>query len=231
MLSFMLATASLLSLNHAPAAHLRRSNPPQASQATDETGKSSLPLLLQPTVSIGAGSALLLALVGNRLLTDDLFNSQSRSDLIATLAPILLVLKALSDFDITPREAEAVPLDGTEQEWVSDDLRADARAELEWAADSLFASTPCCSLAIWQGGQTQLLRGLVPRAALGQPGSAVSAGPLLSKCVGKKSGAPEYLPSLQLLPGRMEFTYLPEATQSVLILPLAAGDRATPLPH
>jgi hypothetical protein len=66
---------------------------------------------------------------------------------------------------------------------------------------------------------------------LGQPGSAVSAGPLLSKCVGKKSGAPEYLPSLQLLPGRMEFTYLPEATQSVLILPLAAGDRATPLPH
>ena len=191
-----------------------------------EDAGPTLPLLLQPEASLAIGCSLLLALVINRLFTEDLLNSQSRADLIATVAPILLTLKGLSDLDIKERDAEPVPLDGTEQSWVSDELPEPARRELNWAADSLFSSTRCSSLAVWRDGRTLLLRGTLPPAVAARPGEAVVPGPLLSKCLEKKSGAPEYLPSLQLLPGRVEFSYLPEATQSVLVLPMGAGGGA-----
>ena len=37
-------------------------------------------------------------------------------------------------------------------------------------------------------------------------------------------GAPEYLPSLQILPGRFEFAYMPAATQALLMVPLSEED-------
>ena len=66
-------------------------------------------LAMRPDVSIAAGLALLLLLVCNRLVTDELLNSQSRADLIATVAPAVLLLDALTRVDISPKEADAVP--------------------------------------------------------------------------------------------------------------------------
>jgi len=57
----------------------------------------------------------------------------------------------------------------------------------------------------------------------GDPGATVVAGPLVKLAVGRASGRPEYLRALQILPGRIEFSYLPEETQALLILPTAAG--------
>ena len=189
-----------------------------------QEARPALPLLLQPEASLTLGLSLLLALVVNRLFTEDLFNSQSRADLIATLAPVLLTLKGLTDLDIKEREAEAVPLDGTKQAWASSAVSDAARRELEWAADSLLASmTSCTSIAVWHDGRTVLLRGTLPAAVAARPDEAVVPGPLVTKCMEKKSGAPEYLPALQLLPGRVEFGYLPEKTQAVLVLPM--GDQ------
>jgi len=175
-----------------------------------------LPLLLQPNVSIGAGIALLLALVTNRLLTEELLNSQSRADLIAALPAVLLTLKALTDFDITPRDAEAVPLGGAQLEWTKPGLADEQRQTLDWAAGALLDCSPCTSLLVWREGETLLLRGQLPAAAE----APLVPGPLLSKCMAKKNGAPEYLPALQLLPGRVEFSYLPEETQGVLLVPM-----------
>lgn len=185
----------------------------------------SAPLLLRPEPMVAVGGALLALLIANRLVTDELFNSQSRADLIATVAPVLVILKALADYDITPREAEPVALNGVATRWVEPSLGAAARAELEWAADSLLqACEACAGLAIWRDGKTLLLRGTLPAACGEAPASAVVAGPLLTKLVAKASAAPDYLPALQLLPGRVEFSYLPADTQGVLMLPLAGGD-------
>jgi hypothetical protein len=71
-----------------------------------------LPSISSPEVALVVGSVLLTVLVANRLFTEDLLNSQSRADLIATAGATVLLLEALTRLDITPREADSVPLDG-----------------------------------------------------------------------------------------------------------------------
>jgi hypothetical protein len=116
---------------------------------------------------------------------------------------------------------------GTQLAYSSPALSAAAASELSWAADALVDGLACSSLAIFYRGTTLFLRGLFSSsAASADPHLAVQPGPLLSKCVGSKSRAPEYLPALQLLPGRIEFGYLPELTQGVLMLPFGENEGA-----
>ena len=144
--------------------------------------------------------------------------------MIATVAPVLIVLKALSDLDITPKEAEPLVLDGADVSWVEPSLPGEVISELEWAADALMASAPCAAVALYHEGRTLLLRGVLPSS---QPSeSAIEPGPLLSKCLQRTNGAPDYLPALQLLPGRVEFGYLPSLTQGVLMLPFVGSTGA-----
>ena len=185
-----------------------------------------LPILLRAEPAMAVGSALLLLLVGNRLVTSELLNSQSRADLIAVIAPVLIILKALGDLDITPREAEAVPAAGQPCDWVEPSLPAAARAELGWAAQACLGMGACTSVALWRGERTLLLRGTLPRSVVAAAGpGAVVPGPVLSKVAARLNGAPDYLPALQLLPGRIEFSYLPENAQGVLMLPLTGSTR------
>ena len=203
----------------APASLLRvQKNAPAAAP------EFSVPLLLQPEPAIAGGLALLTLLVGNRLFTEELLNSQSRADLIAAIAPVLIILKALGDLDITPREADLVAPLGEATVWVEPSLPDAVKQELEWAASSLLVS-PCTAMALWRGGSTLMLRGTVPPAAAATPAAAVLAGPLLTKAAARSNGRPDYLPALQLLPGRVEFSYMPENSQGILMLPLS-GDAA-----
>jgi hypothetical protein len=192
--------------------------------------KSLIQQLRAPGFGIGTGSFLLFALVANRLATDDLLNSQSRADLIATIAPVLLTLDALNNLDITPKEADVVELAGTRVLWTEPSVEGGARRELEWAAGTLMECLGCTSVAVWlSNGATISARGLFTGAAAAAPASAVQPGPLLTKCAASTSGAPEYLPALQLLPGRVEFSYFPEDTQALLMLPLGSQKGAVVL--
>ena len=177
--------------------------------------------LRDPQFGIVTGSALLLALVANRLGTDELLNSQSRADLIATIGPVLLTLDALNNLDITPREAEEVQLTGAAVDWTDPSIGGETQRELQWAADTLGERLGSSSLAVWlSSGPTIAARGLLSRSAAAAPASTVRPGPLLEKCAQSTTGAPEYLPALQLLPGRVEFSYFPEETQALLMVPL-----------
>lgn len=179
------------------------------------------PPILSPEFTIYVGLALLLVLVGNRLFTEELLNSQSRADLIATIGPTVLILEGLTRLDITPKEAEPVPLDGSNVAWVAPGLEPALTSQLEWSTEALISCLPASSVAIVSDGATVALRGTLPASVTGAPpGQAVVPGPLLSKCLNSKSGAPDYLPSLQILPGRFEFTYLPAATQTLLLVPV-----------
>ena len=125
----------------APAAPLRVR--PLVLCAAEE--RPALPSLSSPEVALVAGSVLLSVLVANRLFTEELLNSQSRADLIATVGATVLLLEALTRLDITPREADSVPLDGGEVAWVDPALPAAQRRELDWAADALTSCTPARS--------------------------------------------------------------------------------------
>jgi hypothetical protein len=182
----------------APAALMRAPAPDIARAAEAE-----LPLILRAEPALAIGSALLLLLVGNRLVTSELLNSQSRADLIATIAPVLIILKALGDLDITPREADAVPASGVPCDWMEPSLPVTAATEVDWAAQTLLELGACTTVALWRDGRTLLLRGTVPSGTAGGP-EAITPGPLLSKAVARVNGAPDYLPALQLLPGRVE---------------------------
>ena len=219
------ASPALVPLPPPPAG--RRPPPPRCQQPPpppQQQQPSAGALILTPEVSIGVGMALLLILVFNRLFTDELLNSQSRADLIATIGPTVLVLEGLTRLDITPREAEPVPLDGREVAWVAPDLAPALQRQLEWTVEAAMTALPTSSLAVWYGGETVALRGkLADGVAAGGAEAyarAVVPGPLLRKASESKSGAPDYLPSLQVLPGRFEFSYLPVATQAVLLVPL-----------
>jgi len=187
-----------------------------------------LPSISSPEVALVVGSVLLTILVANRLFTnqEEMLNSQSRADLIATAGATVLLLEALTRLDITPREADSVPLDGANVDWLDPSLPAAQRRELDWAADALTSCLPARSLAIVRDGRTLGLRGTLSARVVSDEAAysqAVASGPLLDKCLKKcrdRSGTPDYLPSLQILPGRFEFTYLPTATQAVLLVPL-----------
>lgn len=99
------ATASLCALGRA----LPRVAAVACEGSRGSKARGLVSLAVRPEVSIAAGLALLLLLVSNRLVTDDLLNSQSRADLIATVAPAVLLLDALTRVDISPKEADAVP--------------------------------------------------------------------------------------------------------------------------
>ena len=203
----------------APASRLRLR--PLVLCAAEE--RPPLPSISSPEVALVVGSVLLTVLVANRLFTEDLLNSQSRADLIATAGATVLLLEALTRLDITPREADSVPLDGVKVTWVDPALPAAQRRELDWAADALTSCLPARSLAIVRDGRTIGLRGTLSARVASDAaayGQAVAPGPLLLKCLESTSGAPDYLPSLQILPGRFEFTYLPAATQALLLVPL-----------
>ena len=198
--------------------------------AAEPSRGDELPFLLRAEEALKIGGGLLLLLVINRLFTGELLNSQSRADLIAVIAPVLIVLKALGDLDITPREADAVAPIGSSCEWMEASLSDSAKDELTWAASTLLETLgPCTTVALYRDGKTLMLKGTVPNALASSPGpDAIVPGILLNKVTARINGAPDYLPALQLLPGRVEFlNYLPENAQGVLMLPLTGATRGT----
>merc|ERR1711972_410275 len=92
--------------------------------------------------------------------------------------------------------------------------------------DQVMACESCAALAVYHEGRTLLLRGTVSLNASEGASQAVVPGPLLEKCMMRKNGAPDYLPALQLLPGRVEFGYFPLMTQGVLMLPFVGSPGA-----
>jgi hypothetical protein len=91
--------------------------------------------------------------------------------------------------------------------------------ELAWASHLLLTNTVTRSVVVYRGdraaGQTLLRRGVLGPQAIVKPG------PIVQRAIDKQQ--PIYLVDLKVYPGRIEFDYLPENTQGVIVQPL--GDR------
>ena len=153
----MAAASVLLTLALRPALVSRPPNLPAIARCPPPLLAASPPPrspLLNPEVSLGVGVAILLLLVTNRLFTEDLLNSQSRADLIATAAGVVICLGALSNLDIEPRAAEPVALAGERVDWVDPAVAPERRRELAWAAAQLSAVEGSASVLVWGGART-----------------------------------------------------------------------------
>ncbi|TAD76240.1 MAG: cofactor assembly of complex C subunit B [Oscillatoriales cyanobacterium] len=164
---------------------------------------------------IAVGSLLGVGLFVNRSLTPDISEWQARSDVAGTIACAVLILTGLLWQRVQPKQPDAVELVGNEGFELADDLAAALKIELAWASHLLLTNTVTRSIVLYADGRTLLRRGILGTQ------SAVTPGPIVQRVLDTQK--PVYLVALNVYPGRIEFDYLPENTQGVIVQPL--GDR------
>jgi len=173
-------------------------------------GKDPNAILRLLPLASGTIAALLLLL--NRLTTQELTPSQSRSDVVGVIAAGVLVMIWLIWQQIQPRSPEAVTLVGQEGFELAPHLGQELQIELAWASHLLLTNTVTKSLVIYYQGQVLLRRGILDLQ------NQVRPGPIVERVL--NTGKPVYLVNLPLYPGRIEFDYLPENTQGLICQPL-----------
>jgi hypothetical protein len=192
-------------------------------------------------VSIVLGTIGLFLVVVHRLaLLDDAttssaeaLTSETRADLLAVFACGSVLLNGVTKLDVTTALAESVVLEGItlEEVEIQNQKTAEGKEGLSWAMDSLLNATPAKTAVLISksndgGGEwvVQSRAGVVPTS--GATSSIVpEKSPILDR-VGSPGNVKEtYLPTLQALPGRFEFAYLPSNTQLALLVPVAASSR------
>jgi Mg/Co/Ni transporter MgtE len=105
---------------------------------------------------------------------------------------------------------------------------------VQWVLESLLTATPAKTAVLLQRTEGSwkilALAGTVPdawaSAALSSAKDTPQLLPYMPIIERFQSGSnrESYLPTLQALPGRSEFTYLPDNTQAVLLIPVLTGD-------
>jgi hypothetical protein len=153
----------------------------------------SLPIL------VGSLGGFLLLI--NRLLTSELTNSQSRSDVLGVILAAVLILAGLLWQQVQARSPESVTLIGTEGFDIAADLPEAVKVELAWASHLLLTNTVTKSLVVFYGGQVLLRRGILGTNPKVKPGV------ILQRVLDKQK--PIYLVNLNIYPGKIEFDYLP----------------------
>jgi len=163
---------------------------------------------LLPIIVGGSGGILLLI---NRLLTPELNGSQARADALGIILSAVLILTGLLWQQITPRSPDIVTLIGQEGFEIAQ-LPEAVATELAWASHLLLTNTATRSLIVFYQGKVLLRRGILGKK------SEVKPGAILQRVLDKHK--PVYLVDLKIYPGKIEFDYLPENTQGVIVQPI-----------
>lgn len=153
-----------------------------------------------------------LALLANRMVTANLTTSQSRADALGVLLSAVLILIGLLWQQVQPKPPEAVTLVGEEGFEITENLPEAVKTELAWASHILLTNTVTKVVAIYYDRQTILRRGILGKS------KQVNIGAIAQRVM--QTQKPVYLVKLELYPGRLEFDYLPENTQGVIVQPL-----------
>lgn len=162
-----------------------------------------------PLVVGGLGG---LALLANRMVTANLTTSQSRADALGVLLSAVLILIGLLWQQVQPKLPESVTLVGEEGFTIAESLPEAIKTELAWASHILLTNTVTKVVVIYYDRQTILRRGIFGKS------DRLNLGTITERVM--KTQKPVYLVKLELYPGRIEFDYLPENTQGVIVQPL-----------
>eukprot|EP00588_Corethron_pennatum_P029075 CAMPEP_0194320714 /NCGR_PEP_ID=MMETSP0171-20130528/16988_1 /TAXON_ID=218684 /ORGANISM="Corethron pennatum, Strain L29A3" /LENGTH=170 /DNA_ID=CAMNT_0039078321 /DNA_START=421 /DNA_END=933 /DNA_ORIENTATION=+ len=135
-----------------------------------------------------------------------------------------LILAGLTALDVTSVASERVELDGVKVDPV---VPSGSDGSREWTMRSVLSATPAESVVILRRpnlGSDQWVvvgcAGILPSSD--QKLMVRDNSPILSKYTTGYSKE-SYLPTVQALPGKVEFTYLPNNVQGVLIVPTEGG--------
>eukprot|EP00559_Dactyliosolen_fragilissimus_P009583 CAMPEP_0184865204 /NCGR_PEP_ID=MMETSP0580-20130426/17312_1 /TAXON_ID=1118495 /ORGANISM="Dactyliosolen fragilissimus" /LENGTH=342 /DNA_ID=CAMNT_0027364301 /DNA_START=50 /DNA_END=1078 /DNA_ORIENTATION=+ len=161
----------------------------------------------------------------------DAMGQQSRYDLLAVFASGAVLLNGISKLDVTSALAESVELEGIQlpsPTFVNQDgTGISENYEIIWSVKSALVSTPAKSayVLVRKGDRwfPSVCGGIVPsdenkRVMIPKDRST----PILDKFTKQKNSKETYLPTLQALPGKVEFTYLPQNTQEAILLPISS---------
>lgn len=156
---------------------------------------------------------------------------ETRSNLIAVVACGSVLLNGISKLDVTSALAETVELEGDviTEPLVFDESLEKHKTTLQWGMESFLKATPAKTVVILRSNskddawQVFSMVGTVPTEATLTRPELLSSTPILDRFRKDGSGKETYLPTLQFLPGKAEFTYIPENTQGVLILSVPAS--------
>ena len=121
---------------------------------------------------------------------------------------------------------------------ICDTLTNEQRQDLNWAMKAVLSATPA-KTAVLLTSRTEklddsqstwvpiLMSGIIPFSTESSSSSSTSYGipntlstPILDRFLKQQNAKESYLPTLQALPGKVEFTYLPDNTQEALLLPI-----------
>lgn len=167
-------------------------------------------VLRQLPIAVGGIAGMLLMV--NRLLTPALTDSQARSDAVGVIISAVLILTGLLWQRVQPKRPDAVVLVGEQGFELAPALPETVQTELAWASHLLLTNTATRSVVVWYDGRLLMRRGVLGREA------ALTLGPILQRVL--KTQKPVYLVNLKLYPGGVEFSYLPENTQGVIVQPI-----------
>lgn len=159
---------------------------------------------------VGALAGILLFV--NRLLTPEITDSQARADALGVILSAVLILTGLLWQQVAPRSPDTVELIGKEGFELAPDLPEEVKTELAWASHLLLTNTVTRSLVVVYQGKVQLRRGILGANKEVKPGA------ILQRVLDKHK--PIYLVGLKTYPGKIEFDYLPENTQGVILQPI-----------
>jgi hypothetical protein len=175
-------------------------------------------------LSLALGSLCLTVLVVNRLATEELYDSQSRTDILAVISSGGLLLNGLTLQDVAVRVAEKVELKGASVTEESPALSPRQRSIVSWAMRTALQALPDTGSALIRYGDATVgRRGVFPEGG-GFEARAIIAQALTGEGGLGSVGLETYIPDLQILPGKIEFEgCLPANCQSVLIQPFDAG--------
>jgi hypothetical protein len=199
-----------------------------SSKADDITNSLDflLGLVVSDIASIILGSIGLAFVVFHRLsLLDEqvadttILAQQTRTDLLAVFASGSVLLNGITKLDITSALSESVVLEGTK---LGNPIVDTENPTIQWGLQALLRATPAKTAVIMEGkpgSQWSIiaLAGIVPSQNNPLPENT----PILDR-VGSQTTKETYLPTLQALPGRFEFSYLPANSQLALLIPLSA---------
>lgn len=206
---------------------IRKMNSSWLNNNSDKNNSSDITSLLSSDLSsIVIGTIGLLIIVFHRLSISsddyDMLAQQSRMDLIAAFAAGGVLLNGVSALDITSVASPTVILQGSALD-LDEVVMSEEGDSNKWALQGVLQATPAkCAVLLNYREEKWSVSGY-SGYELSSDASDVFVSrqntAILNRFLSKGYDRESYLPTLQNLPGRIEFTYLPSNTQEVLLLP------------
>jgi hypothetical protein len=168
--------------------------------------------------TFGISSVLLNRLLSGIAAVSDAGSSQSRADVLAIVLSAACILTGLQWSSIKARVYPKVDQGGVEMAYFDEErLGKTATSEVQWCYRSLQDTSSVCGLVLFYRGKCVAQLGFASGDQTKTGGNA-ELGPMLAQVLEQDKG--NYIPNLKVYPGKIEFTYLPNTVQAMIMQPL-----------